>query len=135
MFVPGCIVRRLESSAQSSGAGPAPRSGAGSGVFGFYVSLVRVLVTTQPAYGHLHPLVPAARALADAGHEVLLASSASFQTQLTATGLPTITAGLDWLESEVEVAFQASSSHPGAHIEGVRDWGGVLSSHCPTDGR
>src|SRR6476660_8277979 len=56
---------------------------------------VRVLVSTQPAYGHLHPLVPLAAALSEAGHDVLLASSRSFQPQLKATGLRAISAGVD----------------------------------------
>ena len=76
-----------------------------------YVPEVRVLITTQPAYGHLHPLVPVARALRDAGHDVVFASSASFQPQLIATGLRSVTAGLDWLESEMEVAFPEMIGH------------------------
>jgi UDP:flavonoid glycosyltransferase YjiC (YdhE family) len=72
---------------------------------------VRVLVSTQPAYGHLHPLVPLAAALSEAGHDVLLASSRSFQRQLNATGLRAITAGVDWLESETEVAFPDMIPH------------------------
>jgi UDP:flavonoid glycosyltransferase YjiC (YdhE family) len=72
---------------------------------------VRVLFTTQPAYGHLHPLVPAARALADAGHDVVFASSASFQPQLRATGLGAMTAGLDWLESRFDLAFPEIITH------------------------
>lgn len=38
---------------------------------------MRVLFTCLPATGHLHPLVPIARALADAGHEVAFATHAS----------------------------------------------------------
>lgn len=69
--------------------------------------LMRVVVTTQPALGHLHPLVPLSRAMADAGHDVRLVSSASFQPQLERTGLPTASAGLDWLESEATATFPA----------------------------
>jgi UDP:flavonoid glycosyltransferase YjiC (YdhE family) len=72
---------------------------------------MRVLVTTQPAYGHLHPLVPLAAALSEAGHDVVLASSRSFQPQLEATGLRAIIAGVDWLESEMEVAFPDMIPH------------------------
>ena len=39
---------------------------------------MRVLFTTQPIPSHLHPLVPLARALADAGHDVAFATARSF---------------------------------------------------------
>jgi UDP:flavonoid glycosyltransferase YjiC (YdhE family) len=84
---------------------PEPPHLAGSVTRVIYLVEVRILVSTQPAYGHLHPLVPIAAALNEAGHDVALASSRSFQSQLKATGLRSITAGLDWLESEVELAF------------------------------
>jgi len=56
-------------------------------------------------------LVPAAQALADAGHDVVIASSASFQPQLNATGLRSTTAGLDWLESQFDLAFPEIIAH------------------------
>src|SRR3712207_1239701 len=37
---------------------------------------MRVLVVSAPLLGHLFPLVPLARAIRDAGHEVLLAAGA-----------------------------------------------------------
>src|SRR5690348_13134592 len=61
---------------------------------------VRVLFTVQPSSGHLHPLVPVARALTEAGHEVLVSSSASFGPEVEAFGLPFVPAGLDWLASD-----------------------------------
>jgi UDP:flavonoid glycosyltransferase YjiC (YdhE family) len=66
---------------------------------------VRVLVTTQPASGHLHPLVPLAQALVTAGHEVTFACSPSFCPAVEASGFPAIPAGLDWLESAFGEAF------------------------------
>ena len=39
---------------------------------------MRVLFTTLPYSGHVHPLVPFARALADAGHDVAFAARAAF---------------------------------------------------------
>lgn len=59
---------------------------------------MRVLFTTQPAFGHFHPLVPLAHALAAAGHEVAVACSRSFAPTVEASGLRAIPAGLDWLE-------------------------------------
>jgi UDP:flavonoid glycosyltransferase YjiC (YdhE family) len=61
---------------------------------------MRALFTVQPSVGHLHPLVPVARALADAGHEVAVCSSASFQSEVEAFGLPHVAAGLDWHTSD-----------------------------------
>jgi UDP:flavonoid glycosyltransferase YjiC (YdhE family) len=66
---------------------------------------VRVLFTTHPAYGHLHPLVPLARALAASGHDVRIAASPAFAAELAATGLTPVPAGLDWLAADAEDAF------------------------------
>jgi hypothetical protein len=66
---------------------------------------VRILFTTQPAAGHLHPLVPLAQALVTGGHEVKFACSASFRRTVEACGFPVIPAGLDWLESAGRAAF------------------------------
>jgi len=70
-----------------------------------------VLVTTQPAYGHLHPLVPVCHALAGAGHDVAIATAASFAPQVEATGIAALAAGIDWLESEVATAFPEYEEH------------------------
>jgi len=74
---------------------------------------MRVLMTTQPGTGHFTPMVPLAWALRDAGHEVKVACAASFAPRVTAFGLEAIPAGLDWLESEPELAYPevAEMSH------------------------
>lgn len=61
---------------------------------------MRVLLTVQPSIGHLHPLVPVAGALQDAGHRVAICSSASFRPEVEEFGLEHIDAGLDWLTSD-----------------------------------
>jgi UDP:flavonoid glycosyltransferase YjiC (YdhE family) len=61
---------------------------------------MRVLFTVQPAAGHLHPLVPVARALSDAGHDVAVASGASFRPEVESFGLEHLDAGLDWLMAD-----------------------------------
>jgi UDP:flavonoid glycosyltransferase YjiC (YdhE family) len=61
---------------------------------------VRALFTVHPSVGHLHPLVPVARALSDAGHDVAVCSSASFRPAVEAFGLTHMDAGLDWLMSD-----------------------------------
>jgi UDP:flavonoid glycosyltransferase YjiC (YdhE family) len=61
---------------------------------------MRALLTVQPSVGHLHPLVPVAGALAEAGHDVAVCSGASFRQEVEAFGLTHIDAGLDWLMSD-----------------------------------
>ena len=61
---------------------------------------MRALFTVQPAIGHLHPVVPVARALQEAGHNVAFCSSASFRPELEAFGFDSFDAGIDWLTSD-----------------------------------
>jgi UDP:flavonoid glycosyltransferase YjiC (YdhE family) len=61
---------------------------------------MKVLFTVQPAIGHLHPLVPVARALEEAGHEVVFCSSASFRGEVETFGFDCVAAGLDWVTSD-----------------------------------
>jgi UDP:flavonoid glycosyltransferase YjiC (YdhE family) len=61
---------------------------------------LRALFTVQPSVGHLHPLVPVAGAVAQAGHDVAVCSSASFRPEVEGFGLIHIDAGLDWLMSD-----------------------------------
>jgi UDP:flavonoid glycosyltransferase YjiC (YdhE family) len=61
---------------------------------------MKALFTVQPAVGHLHPLVPVALALEEAGHEVAFCSSASFRADVEAFGFPHLVAGLDWATSD-----------------------------------
>jgi UDP:flavonoid glycosyltransferase YjiC (YdhE family) len=61
---------------------------------------VKALFTVQPAIGHLHPLVPVAQALQDAGHDVAFCSSPSFRAEVEAFGFDYFEAGLDWLTSD-----------------------------------
>ena len=66
---------------------------------------MRVLLTSVPGFGHLLPLVPIGRALAGAGHEVRIATSASFAGPVERCGFTAVEAGLDWLESEPEAVL------------------------------
>jgi UDP:flavonoid glycosyltransferase YjiC (YdhE family) len=54
---------------------------------------MRALVVTQPGDGHLNPLVPVARALVDAGHEVLVATSPAYVEDVERTGLAAVGIG------------------------------------------
>ena len=55
---------------------------------------MRVLCTCVPGYGHLHPMVPLARALEAAGHEVAFATEARFCGRVRAAGFRAFPAGL-----------------------------------------
>jgi UDP:flavonoid glycosyltransferase YjiC (YdhE family) len=55
---------------------------------------VRILVTTTPGHGHVHPMVPLARALADRGHEVTWAAAEDACARLRADGFAAEPAGL-----------------------------------------
>lgn len=61
---------------------------------------MRVLLTTHPGSGHLHPLIPLARALVAEGHEVAVATSELFCAQVEKLGLHSLPAGRAWLESD-----------------------------------
>ena len=55
---------------------------------------MRVLVTSTPGYGHVLPMVPLARALLAAGHEVLWATAADACPRVAAAGFEVAAAGL-----------------------------------------
>ena len=56
---------------------------------------MRVLCTCVPGYGHFHPMVPLARALQAAGHEVAFATAERFCSRVTAAGFEAFPAGLN----------------------------------------
>jgi UDP:flavonoid glycosyltransferase YjiC (YdhE family) len=55
---------------------------------------VRVLVSSTPGYGHVLPMVPLARALLAAGHEVLWATAADACQRVAAAGIEVTAAGI-----------------------------------------
>jgi UDP:flavonoid glycosyltransferase YjiC (YdhE family) len=54
---------------------------------------MRVLFTSTPAYGHLQPMLPLARALKSAGDEVAVAIAPEFVPRVQASGFTALTAG------------------------------------------
>jgi hypothetical protein len=66
---------------------------------------MRILFTTLPATGHFHPLVPIARAAVAAGHDVAIATAASFGPAVVATGFPYFPAGFDRQGVPLDVLF------------------------------
>ena len=55
---------------------------------------MRVLATCLPGYGHFHPMVPLARALEAAGHEVAFATERRFCARVAAAGFRAVPAGI-----------------------------------------
>jgi UDP:flavonoid glycosyltransferase YjiC (YdhE family) len=68
---------------------------------------MRVLFTTTPATGHFHPLVPTARALQQAGHEVAFATAESFRAPVEASGFLVFPAGVSFESLGLEARIHA----------------------------
>jgi UDP:flavonoid glycosyltransferase YjiC (YdhE family) len=68
---------------------------------------VRVLFSTLPGLGHFHPMVPLAQAIAEGGHEVAFATSASFCPTVASSGFRSFPAGTNWNESEAATTLPA----------------------------
>ena len=66
--------------------------------------LVRVLITSTPGVGHIHPLVPIASALQQAGHDVTWATAAESCARVESLGFPALPAGMDVPQRRAEVA-------------------------------
>ena len=73
---------------------------------------MRVLFTTFAGTGHLHPLVPLARALTAAGHTVAFAAVPGFCPAVEAVGFPCFPAGLDEPEAGWESLVPALRDVP-----------------------
>ena len=55
---------------------------------------MRVLIASVSAYGHLQPLLPIAKALADADHEVAIATGSDLRPRAESAGFPAFDAGI-----------------------------------------
>ncbi len=66
---------------------------------------MRCLFVTHPGEGHLNPMLPVARHLAAAGHQVAFAVAERFRPLVRDAGFESFAAGMDWLESEKSEAF------------------------------
>ena len=89
---------------------------------------MRVLFTSTPNYGHFHPLVPFARALADAGHEVAFAARAAFAPALAHPGFRHFPAGLD---RDINDVYPAAADLARAGPRGLRAAGGLRRAAVP----
>jgi UDP:flavonoid glycosyltransferase YjiC (YdhE family) len=97
---------------------------------------LRVLVSIRPFYGHLHPLVPLARALTEAGHGVAFATERSFCPVVERCGFRAFPAGLDPF-APVEVGYEFSAPVTRQKAQDVLDIAGAwpidLILRDPTD--
>jgi UDP:flavonoid glycosyltransferase YjiC (YdhE family) len=66
---------------------------------------VRVLLTTLPGVGHLHPLLPVAGGLLDRGHDLLVAASSGFGAEVAGAGLDLAPVGAAYTMSELPARF------------------------------
>ena len=64
---------------------------------------MNIIFASQPAYGHLYPLLPLAAACAEAGHEVTIAAGDPFMDQLPLPTVYGMTPGTTLHEMEQEV--------------------------------
>ena len=60
---------------------------------------MKVLITCVPGYGHLHPLLPLANALVDAGHDVAIATATDTRARAETAGFATFSAGIGMSET------------------------------------
>ena len=74
---------------------------------------MRALFATQPGSGHVHPLLPFARALTEAGHEVAFACADRFRPDVEAAGFTAFPAGIDWRNDELS-RFLPGAPPPGS---------------------
>jgi UDP:flavonoid glycosyltransferase YjiC (YdhE family) len=67
---------------------------------------MRVLVTSPAAYGHIHPMIPMARALLERGNEVLWAVPTDGVALVERAGIPVAVAGASGLTDPVSIQKQ-----------------------------
>lgn len=83
---------------------------------------MRILITTWPAYGHLLPMLPLARAAQRAGHEVVIASGAELVSDVERRGFTCWQVGPSRAESDA--AYRARCRD----IEGMTSWQRVIDA-------
>jgi UDP:flavonoid glycosyltransferase YjiC (YdhE family) len=69
---------------------------------------LKILVATLPADGHLNPMLPLARALAE-HHEVVFAGAPCFEPMVNAFGFRQVPAGKDWLLRDLGLHYPSAA--------------------------
>ena len=77
--------------------------------------VMRVLCTCLPGFGHFLPMLPLARALTAAGHDVAFASAADFCPQMEREGFVTFPAGISLADQLAEAAKRYPEQHAMPH--------------------
>lgn len=72
---------------------------------------MKVLATVHPGESVFAQLAPRLEALGGMGHEVTVATSASFAPTVTRRGLTHAVAGPDWVESDVAASYPDVMDH------------------------
>jgi hypothetical protein len=86
---------------------------------------MRVLFSAVGAVGHIYPMVPLARALLAAGHEVRWASSAEMCPTIAQAGIPAVSAGLssaDWREQRNRRIGELADFSPEERTDRLAAW-------------
>jgi len=68
---------------------------------------VRILMTAEPSFGHVNPVLPLARAAQRAGHDVVVATGAELTDHVRRHGLPVWQVGRS--RADVDVRFRAAN--------------------------
>ena len=87
---------------------------------------MRILVAALGAPGHAFPLVPLARALHDAGHELTVATGPDLVSTIATSGVPTVPAGRPALEAFREVMIDRGLTERPSDQEVMRDVAGEV---------
>jgi UDP:flavonoid glycosyltransferase YjiC (YdhE family) len=96
------------------------------------VGAVRILVAALGAPGHAFPLVPLARALHDAGHEVTVATGPDLAPTIATSGVPTVPTGRPVMEAFREVMIDRGlTERPSDHEVMGRIAGEVFGDVMP----
>ncbi|MEH3157404.1 MAG: glycosyltransferase [Gordonia paraffinivorans] len=82
---------------------------------------MRVLFSSLGSYGHTLPLVPLARAAADAGHDVAFASTEAMAPTLSAAGLRTVGVGIAIREAFAQLGLADVAPADRARIPGIQE--------------
>lgn len=72
---------------------------------------MRVLATCLPGYGHFFPMVPLARAVVDAGHDIAFATAADFCGRVQKDGFTAFPAGISLADQLSEAARRYPDQH------------------------
>ncbi|MEX1279353.1 MAG: glycosyltransferase [Acidimicrobiia bacterium] len=79
---------------------------------------MRVLFSIIPGHGHLFPMLPMARALVDAGHEVVFATSATYGQTVLEYGFEAIASGPDYTQGSLKASDGIEALERTMFVEG-----------------